>query len=91
MAWGSQAYSHWENMLLLSRGMWGVGMPSLPPAQPRETPPQAMELARKMWDEGAQQQSRDWDIGIGKATIYKGQIPVTKINLCFPSLPPFEF
>lgn len=91
MARGSHTYSHWENMLLLSRGMWGAAMPSLPPTHPRETPPRAMELTRKLWDEGAQQQSRDWDTGIGKASVYKGQIPVTKINLCFPSLPSFDF
>lgn len=56
---------------------------------PRETPAGTVELTRKLWDEGAQQWSRDWDTGIGKASVYKGQIPVTKINLCFPSLPCF--
>lgn len=38
MAWGSHTYSHWENMLLLSRGMWGSGMPSLPSPTPEKHP-----------------------------------------------------
>lgn len=58
-------------------------MPDLPIPAP-EKPPGAAGLTARLWDEGAQQRSRDWDTGIGKASVYKGQIPVTKINLCFP-------
>lgn len=85
MAWGS--HSHWDNSLLLSRLCGVQGCPAFLPPRPREIPPRAVGLTRKLWDEGAQQQSRDWDTGIGKASVYKGQIPVTKINFCFPSLP----
>lgn len=54
---------------------------------PRERPPPgAVGLTGKLWDEGSQRQSRDRDTGIGKACVYKGQVPVTKITLCFPSL-----
>lgn len=55
-------------------------------AQPQINPPEAVGLTGKLWDEGSQHRSRDWDTGIGKASVYKGQVPVTKITLCFPSL-----
>lgn len=61
-----------------------VGCREMP--SPRDSPPGAMGLTRKLWDEGAQHWSRDWDTGIGKASVYKGWVPVTKITLCFPSL-----
>lgn len=57
-------------------------IPSPLPTRPRETP-QGCGTNRRAVGRG----SRDGDTTIGKASVYKSQIPVTKINLCFPSLP----